>query len=154
MDILVKLEKCEDGYIEVSSIACNYTAITINKNRLSSRRNQSCVMFEWDRDLLGEARMPTSLTDISGIIRPAKIVNFLQVTYKCSSVCFSNMRTVLLARVSWYLTHPDLYAIGKPAQIWCNNTFEMSGFIPMSLYRSRCILSRNGENVLVVPLVQ
>ena len=116
VDILVKLEKCEDGHIEVNSIARNYTAITINKNRLSSRRNQSCVMFEWDRDLLGEARMPTSLTDISGIICPAKIVNFLQVTYKCSSVCFSNMCTVLLARVSWYLTHPDLYAIGKPAQ--------------------------------------
>ena len=160
VDILIKLENCENGHIEVNSIARKYTAIIINKKRLSSHRNQSCVMFEWDKNLLGETRMPTSLTNISGIIRPAKIINFLQVSYKGSaSTCSSDLHTILLAHVSWYLTHPDFIVIGKPAQIWCNNNmFEMSGYIPMSLYRSRCVhcvLSHNGENVLVVvPLVE
>ena len=139
--------------VGILSIACKYAAITINKKRLSSHRNQSCVMFEWDKDLLGETCMPTSLTNISGIIRPAKIINFIQVSYKSStSICSSNFHTRLLAHVSWYPAHPDLNVIGKPAQIWCNNIFEMSGFIPMSLYRSRCvhcILSHNGENFLL-----
>ena len=142
--ILAKLENCQSREIEVNSIARKYTAITINDKRLSSRKNQSCVMLEWDRELLGESHSPTSLSDIAGIIRPAKIVNFLRVNYKCSksTLLFTstdNFCTILLAHVSWYLSHPDRYVVGKPAQIWCNDIFEMSGFIPMSLYRTRCI---------------
>ena len=56
--------------------------------------------------------------------------------------------------------HPALSELGKPAQIWCDNLFEVSGihsFVPLQLYHSRCvycIMPIDGEHVLVVvPLV-
>lgn len=154
IDVLAKLEQCQGRDIEVYSVARKYTAITVNAKRLSTSRNQSCVMLEWDRELLGESCHPASFTG-HGIIRPAKIVHFLQVTYTYPH-CSKDTR-ILLAHVSWFLTHPDCCVFGKPAQVWGNNIYESTGYVPVSLYRSQCvqcILSHNGEKLLViVPLV-
>lgn len=153
---IAKLEHCQCSDVEVCSIARKYTSITVNANRLSTRRSQSCVMFEWDRELLGESHHPASLT--GHIIRPAKLVKFLHVTYTLPCSSKDTFHIVLLAHVSWFLSHPECYVFGKPAQVWCNDIYESTGYIPISLwYRSQCIhciVSHHGENVLLlVPLV-
>ena len=43
--------------------------------------------------------------------------------------------------------------IGKPAQIWCYNTFEKYCFLPVNLLVCRCsviVSSFDGESVLIV----
>lgn len=156
MDLIAKLEHCQCSDVDVCSIARRYTAITVKAQRLTTRKNRSCVMFEWDRELLGESHHPASLTSHS-IIRPAKVVKFLHVTYTLPCTSKDSFHIILLAHVSWFLTHPDCYVFGKPAQVWYNHIYESTGYIPMSLYRSQCIqcvVSHHGENVLVVvPLV-
>lgn len=80
MNLIAKLEHCQCSDVDICSIARRYTAITVKAQRLSTRKNQSCVIFEWDRELLGESHHPASLTSHS-IIHPAKVVKFLHVTY-------------------------------------------------------------------------
>ena len=159
--IVAKLEKCEVFEIDVNKIARRYVAVTINEKRVSTRKSQSCVMFKWDNELLGEplSPLPDSLTLMGTIIRPVKIDYFCQITYTCSRSILNrdDLHCLLLAYVSWYLPHPACYAMGKPAQIWCNDVFEKSGYVPLDLYQSRCVhctMLYNGENVfVVVPLI-
>lgn len=167
-EILAKLQACQISAITVNTLVNCYRCLKVNGDQLSARkRHSSIVMLKWDTELFGElpSPLPTSLTILSSIIRPANIIHFLKVAYSVhsdSSVTMdsSESHTVLLARVSWYLPHPAFSSFGKPAQLWCNDLFEVSGvhsFVPLHLYQSRCIhctMSHCDENVLViVPLV-
>ena len=150
MNILAKLENCQGIHIDINSIARKYTSVTVNDTRFSCHKNQLCIMLQWDENLLGVSRC-------SYPIRPAKIIKFLQVSYKCCKSSSSHdFCTIVLAHVSWYLSHPSYSQMGKPVQIWCYGIFEMSGFVPMSLYNSQCVhcihLHQNERVLLVVPL--
>lgn len=160
---LAKLEGTRSMEIEVNTLVRQYSSILINGNQLYVHKNTSrfCVaMLKWDKELFGERALQHStwLNTDTDPIRPANVAHIWQVAYQCGSA--SDLQTMLFMQVNWYLQHPALSQLGKPAQIWCNNLFEVSGihsFVPVHLYHSQCIhciMPHGGENVLVVvPLV-
>lgn len=160
--LIVKLlEKLEGAEIEINDVIRQYSSITINGNRLAVYDSHPCVaMIKWDKELFGDRPLHHSTWLDSTIIRPASIQHVWQIAYRVATASSFEFHTRLFMQVNWYLEHPALSELGKPAQIWCNNLFEVSGthsFVPVHLYYSRCIhciMPIGGEHVLlVVPLV-
>lgn len=69
----------------------------------------------------------------------------------------NNIKVHFLVHVSWYLSHPACNDMGKPVQIWCNDIFDTLGFIPLDLYRCRCVhcdmLYKDEHVLVVIPLM-
>ena len=97
--------------------------------------------------------------------RPVKIHYFVKATFSKFAVSGNDHEPItthlLLAYVSWYFLHEDQQIIGKLAQVWCRNLFELSGphsFVPVDHIISRCaycVRKIKEELVLViVPLVE
>ena len=148
-----------DPDVTVNSAFLRYTSIVLRGKAYSSSRSsrtgtQYVAFAQWDENLLGQP--PTPLPDAThpdSKFRPVKVRHYIRVSVLGSD---NNMSYLSLAVVQWYKPHCNKDAIGKPAQIWCHNTFEdgaMYSFIPVEFLISRCsftVASFNNESVLVV----
>ena len=126
-------------------------------------KSRACVAIAaWDSSLYGAP--PTTLPVTIGTEninhRPVKVHYYLKVNITNTNTFASE---ILLARVSWFYPLSSRYAIEKPAQLWCNNSFEGFGihsFVPLrpENLMSRCgygpIQFEDSEVLVVVPLVE
>ena len=148
--------------IQVNSIACKYSSLSVGGRTYSAIRHNTCIaLVTWDTELFGDMPCDGSVSG-SNYARPVLINHFVKVSYCVDTTTReeSNMHTHMFARVSWFCHHPAKHYLGQPAEIWCNNIFEAFGvhsYIPVSSIITHCIhcnMKVNDDNVLViVPLV-
>ena len=148
--------------IQVNSIACKYSSLSVGGRTYSAIRHNTCIaLTAWDTELFGDMPCDGSVSG-SNYARPVLINHFVKVSYCVNTTTReeSNMHTHVFARVSWFCHHPAKHYLGQPAKIWCNNIFEAFGvhsYIPVSSVITHCIhcnMKVNDDNVLViVPLV-
>lgn len=146
-----------------------YKSLVINgKVYRSSDKEKSpfIALAHWDEAMYGPSPNPVpNAIHPDSKHRPVKIHFFVKATFSNFAVAGSNHEPfttdLLLAYVSWYFPHEDQLIIGKPAQVWCKNLFEVPGphsFIPVDHIISRCaycVRKIKEEMVLViVPLVE
>ena len=138
-----KLNTRSDVDVTVNSAFLRYTSIVLRGKAYSCSRSsrtgtQYVAFAQWDENLLGQP--PTPLPDAThpdSKFRPVKVRHYIRVAVLGGDTYLS------LAVVQWYKPHCNKDAIGKPAQIWCHNTFEdgaMYSFIPIEFLISRCFL--------------
>ena len=147
-----------DVTVTVNAVYAKYTSINLQGkpyscSRSSRKGSQYVAVAQWDETLFGPP--PTPLPDAThpdSKYRPVKIRHYIR-----ASVCRGgNTCQLLLAVVQWFKPHSNKNGIGKPAQIWCYNTFEngaMYCFLPVKLLVCRCsfiVTSFDGESVLIV----
>lgn len=170
MKLHTEVETSEEQYRVVpNSTHFQYKSLVINGKVYKSfeiENSPFIALAHWDETLYGSS--PTPLPN--GIHpdskhRPVKIHYFVKATFSKFTAADSDQGPVstslLLAYVSWYFPHEDQQIIGKPAQVWCRNFFEVSGphsFVPVDHIISRCaycVRQIKEELVLVVvPLVE
>ena len=80
---------------------------------------------------------------------------------KVSVTVVDHAEQFVFARVAWYQPHPHQYKLGKPAEVWCHDLFELDGlhsFIPLDKFTSRSVYcTKKIENelvLIVIPIVQ
>lgn len=152
-----------DEPIFVNSVFQKFESITINGKEYSSSGKQrtirGVVQASWDTVLYGNP--PTTLPSNSLVpssLRPVNIHYFMKVFFTVNDSTIS----VLFANVSWFYPHPEKYALGKPAELWCRSQYETFGlhsYIPINLLLRRCAYDttfwfRNEEVLVVIPLVE
>lgn len=159
------MEIAEESDIHVNTIYFKYPYIVMGTKMYASsgKSKKPVVTFaSWDVSIYGSP--PTTLpnsTDLNKNCRPVNIHHFIKVLYTIGEAESTNYKEEVLAFVSWFYPHPERYALGKPAEIWCNSMFESFGphsFLPLKNILSRCghgTKVHNDESVIVVvPLVE
>lgn len=123
-------------------------------NVFAHKCHSNIVMLKWDTELFGKLLSPlqTSLTILSFIVCLAWIIHFLkwhtvlstlnhpffESGIQCTQWQFSNCGLLLesYSAIGMYLlvSFPSAFSsFGKPAQLWCNDLFEVSGVHSFSL---------------------
>ena len=165
--LIVKLNSIlsSDSEITVNAIYFKYSSVTL-KNKVYGSSGKKSTPFValamWDKDLYGSpsTSVPTSFVDDTNS-QPINIHYFMKVIYNIGDSIEdnSNIQHEIFAYSSWFFPHPARYALGKPAEIWCNSVYESSGmhsFIPLDKIVCRCahgVRVHNNERVkVVIPL--
>lgn len=135
--------------VSVNSIAYKYSSLSVGNTTYSAIKRNTCIaVASWNRELVGDTTCESTSSRPSGM-RPVLVNHFVKITYTTNNTS----STDLLARVSWFSQHPARDYFGQPAEIWCNEMFDVHSYIPVSSLVTQCIhcvLKINGENVLVV----
>ena len=129
--------------VEIAQTCFAYKSLTINGYRLSNYKNRSAsssiVMTYYD---------PSSFQK-SAILRVARINQF----YKHSVTINDEVKSHLLAYLSWYQEHPRSSSHDKPVTIWYQDLFQTNSIIPVQLIDSRAVSlvdELSGDPVLYV----
>ena len=161
--LLRKLLMVPAEQISVNAAFCKYRYLTLKGIRYegTTKKKSSISFAAWNEKIFGPS--PTSLTCTRLVnpedttLRPVRIEYFVKMSYTVNDIA-DNMCLVV---VSWFQPHPCRFEIGKPAQVWCHQLFEVHGvhsFLPVDDLRCRCVhsvIKLHDENVLVVvPLVE
>ena len=107
-------------------------------------------MANWDPDVLSAY---TSNTTLCGLWA-ARINGFYKHTVLINGKAIAH----LLVSLSWFKSHPQHLAFGKPVIIWYYDLFEYCGLVPVQLIVGRTVSlidKHNSESVLfVVPCIE
>ena len=133
------LYKIDD--VDLAQTCFAYKSLTVNGYRLSNYKSRSAsssiVMTYYD---------PTTFQKCA-TLKAARINQF----YQHSVTICNEVKSHLLAYLSWYQEHPESSSCGKPVTIWYQDLFEANSFIPVELINSRAISLAdefNGDLVL------
>ena len=150
----------------LNSIYTKYSSLTIKGRTYGSSGKRThhpyVVLASWDKSSLFGAP-PTRLPDHgnpSANERPVNIHYYLKATF-CDANNITCSQSLILSRVSWFFPHPERNAMGKPAQLWCNNFYEpvgVSSFLPLDHLLCRCAhankLHKEELLLVIVPLIE
>ena len=128
--LLVKLLSLpNEESICVNAAYRKYKCVTVNNilYNSKSKKKSSIAFANWDEELFGP--LPTPLTSTSIVnpedktLRPVRIEHLVMISLNLNNC----IKTLCLAVVSWFQSHPCQFEIGKPAQVWCKQLFECHG---------------------------
>ena len=134
--------------VEIAQTCFAYKSLTINGYRLSNYKNKSTsasiVMTYYD---------PLSFRKCA-TLRAARINQF----YKHCVTINNEVKSHLLAYLSWYLEHPKSSSHDKPVTIWYQDLFQANSIIPVQLINSRAVSlvdELSGDSIIfVVPCLK
>ena len=133
----------------ICSSVKKFTHIQMNNRKLSSISSE-CTRSKVPY-VLAKSIFPLSAS-VPYDIRPSEVDYFIEHSFSISLSSTQNIRkTHLFAVVFWPQIHPQRYAMGKPAEIWCKGIFEPDithTFLPVENIVSQAIIVRHAPIML------